>query len=90
MTEYLWHYKYRHMAHYKYILDSESNKKMKILYLFFSVLLLVLLQGPGAARSEITTHGECGYVGGACYSFICPRGTITIGKCSFTLKCCRR
>uniref|UniRef100_A0A803TES3 Beta-defensin-like domain-containing protein n=1 Tax=Anolis carolinensis TaxID=28377 RepID=A0A803TES3_ANOCA len=61
---------------------------MKILYLLFAVLLLGLLQGPGIAEAKIKDHQQCRYAHGNCYSFFCPRGTVTIGKCSFTQKCC--
>nr|AAZ75612.1 CLP-POGU2 [Pogona barbata] len=26
---------------------------------------------------------------GKCYRFMCPRGTATVGKCSFTFFCCK-
>ncbi|XP_003227810.2 uncharacterized protein LOC100555565 [Anolis carolinensis] len=88
MTQPLWHYKCRGMAHCRYTPGSERNRNMKILYVLFAVLLLGLLQGPEVAEAKIKTRGECEVALGGCFTFFCPRGSSEIGKCSFAKKCC--
>nr|AGI97143.1 crotamine-Uro-1 [Uromastyx aegyptia] len=62
---------------------------MKFLYLLCAVLFLGLLQGPGVTQA-VDSYEECSRTrASACYSFLCPRGTVTIGKCSWTQKCCQ-
>nr|AJW76466.1 beta-defensin 131 [Garrulax canorus] len=56
---------------------------MKILFLLFSLLLLLV---QGAAGKEF----ECRRKGGFCTSGVCPYPTAAIGSCPSFRTCCRR
>uniref|UniRef100_A0A8C3I5E0 Beta-defensin-like domain-containing protein n=1 Tax=Chrysemys picta bellii TaxID=8478 RepID=A0A8C3I5E0_CHRPI len=62
---------------------------MKILYLLFAVLFLVLQSIPGFTCSPGATM-RCLQNGGRCYPWQCPPNTYNIGRCCPWRLCCRR
>ncbi|NXW80174.1 AMP1 protein, partial [Hirundo rustica] len=56
---------------------------MKILFLLFPLILLLV---QGAAGSATT----CWRIQGFCSRLRCPRGTNTVGRCAPGFVCCRR
>nr|XP_032652589.1 gallinacin-2-like [Chelonoidis abingdonii] len=60
---------------------------MKILYLLFAVVFLVLMDAPGFSHALLTRRA-CRNKGGDCHFRRCPSHTIYLDKCYFG-HCCR-
>ncbi|XP_044865159.1 antimicrobial peptide THP2-like [Mauremys mutica] len=60
---------------------------MKILYLLFAVIFLVLMDASGFSHALVTQKG-CRRLRGECNFWRCPTNTIYLDKCFFG-HCCR-
>ncbi|NXP41974.1 AMP1 protein, partial [Leiothrix lutea] len=56
---------------------------MKILFLLFPLILL-LVQG------ETGSSNSCSIQNGFCSSLVCPSGSKVVGRCSPNLVCCKK
>ncbi|CAM4529808.1 unnamed protein product, partial [Caretta caretta] len=61
---------------------------MKILYLLFALVFLVL-QGAPEFSQAWRSRKRCSYVSGICFTGPCPYNYIFVGICSRKYSCCK-